>query len=178
MGNKIFYGILAILIGGVVFVVATKKSDTPARSEITIENLKEYDNLERKHEEGPINYPQSPPVGGNHNPLWVPCDQKSYDEPVRSEMAVHSLEHGAVWITYATSLEQEKIDQLKEKVKTSGSTFLSPYPEQTAPIILTAWGKQIEVTDVNDPRIDQFLTKFRKSPHVPEPGATCSSPQG
>lgn len=181
MSNKVFIGILVIIMVGFgVIYTTSKKSDTTlSRDDIkTIEGLKEFDKLENKHQEGVIDYPQSPPVGGNHNPTWVACDQKSYDSPVQTEKAVHAMEHGAVWITYASTLEKAKIDTLKEKVKSSAATFLTPYPEQKAPIMLSAWGKQIEVNDTNDPRIDQFLVKFRKAPGAPEPGATCSSSEG
>lgn len=181
MSNKVFWGILAtIIIGfGIIFTISKNSDTTLSRDDIkNIEGLKEFENLENKHAVGNLPYPQSPPVGGNHNPTWVACDQKSYDTPVQKEKAVHALEHGAVWITHTSTLEKSKIDALKEKVKTSSATFLTPYAEQTSPIILTAWGKQLEVSDVNDPRIDQFLVKFRKSPQAPEPGATCSSSEG
>lgn len=41
--------------------------------------------------------------------MWADCDCAVYDQQVRSENAVHSLEHGAVWITddvYAISAEE------------------------------------------------------------------------
>src|SRR3712207_9592687 len=44
-----------------------------------------------QHTEGSVDYPQSPPVGGEHNPIWQNCGL--YEEPVRNETAVHSLEH-------------------------------------------------------------------------------------
>ena len=52
----------------------------------------------RNHVDQDIDYPQSPPIGGDHNPVWQNCGV--YRDPVLDEMAVHSLEHGAVWITY------------------------------------------------------------------------------
>lgn len=181
MSNKVFWGILIVIMAGFFFIFTTqKKSDTSlSRDDIkTIEGLKEYEKLDNKHQEGNLPYPQSPPVGGNHNPTWVACDQKSYDTPIQKEKGVHALEHGAVWITHSSTLEKSKIDALKEKVKTSAATFLTPYSEQTSPIVLTAWGKQLEVSDINDPRIEQFLVKFRKGSQAPEPGATCSSSEG
>ena len=32
-----------------------------------------YSNLSRNHTEAPVNYPQTPPVGGDHNPVWQNC---------------------------------------------------------------------------------------------------------
>src|SRR5215212_3432936 len=60
---------------------------------------KTYTDLPRSHVDGPVEYPQTPPVGGNHSPVWQNCHY--YDTSVPNERAVHSLEHGAVWITYS-----------------------------------------------------------------------------
>ena len=61
--------------------------------------VKSYSNLSRNHTKEPVDYPQTPPVGGPHNPIWQNCG--FYSKPVRNEHAVHSMEHGAVWITYS-----------------------------------------------------------------------------
>lgn len=181
MDNKVFWGIIVVLIVGfgIIFTTSKKSDNTLSRDDIkTIAGLKEIEKKEKNHVKTAVNYPESPPIGGNHNPVWVGCDQKSYDQEVQKEMAVHALEHGGVWITYQSTLEQSKIDAIKAKVKTSSATFSSPFSSQTSPIVLSAWGKQLELSDVNDPRIDQFLVKFRKSPQAPEPGATCTAPEG
>lgn len=181
MSNKVFWGILVlIMVGfGVIFTTTKKSDNTLSREDIkTIEGLKEVEKKEKNHIQTAVDYPESPPIGGNHNPVWVGCDQKSYDQEPQKEMAVHSQEHGGVWISYVPTLDQSKVDAIKAKVKTSNSTFSSPYSKQKSPIVLSAWGKQLEVSDTNDPRIDQFLVKFRKSPEAPEPGATCTAPEG
>ena len=42
-----------------------------------------------------------PPVGGAARPAyWADCTGTVYTVDIRHENAVHSLEHGAVWITY------------------------------------------------------------------------------
>ena len=55
---------------------------------------------------------------------------------------------------------------------------MSPYPEQASPIMLSAWGVQLAVDSADDPRVDQFLAKFRQGPQTPEPGATCNAVPG
>jgi hypothetical protein len=62
-----------------------------------IEGVEAYDIDDNSHTEGFVEYDQSPPVGGPHNPVWANCD--FYSSEVPSENAVHALEHGAVWIT-------------------------------------------------------------------------------
>ena len=41
-----------------------------------------------------------PPVGGPHDGEWANCNGVVYTTAVRDENMVHTLEHGAVWITY------------------------------------------------------------------------------
>jgi len=121
-------------------------------------------------------YTENPPVGGPHNPQWLNCGV--YDAPVPNENAVHSMEHGAVWITYAPDLPADAVDTLKQDVSGDAYTVLSPYPGLPSPIVLSAWNNQLQVTDAEDPRIDAFLAKFVQGAQTPEPGALCSNGTG
>jgi len=131
---------------------------------------------DRSHVQTEVAYKDTPPVGGNHHPVWLSCNGDTYDEPVVDENAVHSLEHGAVWITYQPNLPVADIETLEKKV--AGYSFISPYPEQESPIMLTAWGVQLPLDSADDERVDQFLAKFRQGPQTPEPGATCNAIPG
>ena len=61
-----------------------------------------YTDLAQTHVDTPVDYPQTPPVGGPHNPVWQTC--QFYDVEFPKERGVHSMEHGAVWITFDPSL--------------------------------------------------------------------------
>ena len=140
--------------------------------------VKTYPVASRNHVDGTIAYAQSPPVGGDHAapPGWQNCG--SYDQPVANEAAVHSLEHGAVWITYEPALAADAVARLR--TFTSGRThvLVSPYPGLTSPVVLTAWGVQLAVTGADDPRIELFLDTYVEGPQTPEPGAPCSGGVG
>jgi hypothetical protein len=129
--------------------------------------------LTRNHKQGKQTYRQSPPVGGDHNPVWQNCTGTVYDAPIADEHAVHSLEHGAVWITYRPGLAADQIHALASKVRGVDYTFLSPYPGLDTPISVQAWGYQLKVDTAADPRLDQFITATRITAG-PEPGATCT----
>ena len=43
----------------------------------------------RDHVEGAVDYPSSPPAGGDHNEVWHNCG--FFTEPVPNELAVHSI---------------------------------------------------------------------------------------
>lgn len=130
-----------------------------------------YENLSRDHTKDPVTYPQSPPVGGAHDPSWQRC--KVYDAPIKNEHAVHSLEHGAVWITYQPDLPEADRAVLANLVDGKAYLMMSPYPGQDAPVIVTAWGAQLRLDDVNDPRLAEFISRY--AGNGPEPGANCDS---
>lgn len=131
------------------------------------------DDLGRDHTTGAVKYADSPPMGGDHDPAWQNCNGRVYDTQLRNENAVHSLEHGAVWITYRPGLAAAQLEALKAKVNGTDYTFLSPYPSLDAPIALSAWGRQVKIQDASDKRVDEFLRAFVKGPQTPEPGAAC-----
>ena len=116
-----------------------------------------------------------PPMGGDHDPVVQNCGV--YTEPVGTSHAVHSLEHGAVWITYQPGLDASQVATLSKLAEGNGYVLLSPFADLRAPIVLTAWGVQLEVDDAGDPRVEEFLV-YVQGPQTPEPGAPCSGGVG
>jgi hypothetical protein len=159
-------GVVALLIVGLTTWALMRGSD----SEVT--GIQEFDGLTADHVTGTVDYAQSPPVGGDHNAVWQNCE--FYTEPVANEHAVHSLEHGAVWITYQPDLPEDQVETLRDDMGSSGYVLVSPYEDQDSPIVLTAWGLQLQVDDADDPKIEQFLGKYVQGPQTQEPGAACS----
>jgi hypothetical protein len=125
------------------------------------------------HRNGVLTYEVSPPVGGVHNPVWQNCMGNVYAAEIPKEQAVHSLEHGAVWITYRPDLPKGQIEELADKVNGRGFMLMSPYPGLDKPISLQAWGYQLKVDSAGDGRIDEFITALRQNA-TQEPGAVCS----
>jgi hypothetical protein len=128
----------------------------------------------RNHKDGTLTYVTSPPVGGDHNPLWQNCMGDVYDAAIANEHAVHSLEHGAVWVTYKPGIPQAQIDDLKKKVQGKDYMLMSPYPGLDHNVSLQVWGYQLKLDDATDPRIDEFIKDARLNASM-EPGAACSS---
>jgi hypothetical protein len=161
---------VVILIGvGLFFVLKPK----PSAKEPS--GVKTYSVAGRNHVQGKVNYPQNPPVGGNHNPVWQNCG--FYDAPVQNENAVHSMEHGAVWITYRPDLPSDQVAKLRDLAKQS-YVLVTPYPGLPSPVVASAWGKQLTLNSANDPRLAQFVDFFRQGPQTPEPGAACTGGTG
>ena len=129
-----------------------------------------YEDLPAEHTTGDVVYPQAPPAGGPHDPAWLDCGV--YDEPVREENVVHDLEHGTVWISYRPGLDRDEIDALAEVLPQNG--ILSPYGDQSAPVVVTVWGRQLELTGAEDPRLQLFIDRFGGGETAPEPFASCA----
>ncbi|MEV5384944.1 DUF3105 domain-containing protein [Streptomyces sp. NPDC052721] len=130
--------------------------------------------LSRTHVTTKVSYPMHPPVGGNHNPVWLNCNGDVYTKAVPDENAVHSLEHGAVWVTYTDKADKADVDALAAKVKKTPYSLMSPYENQDAPLILSAWGHQVAVKSAKDPEVDKFFATYVQGKQTPEPGASCT----
>jgi len=135
-----------------------------------IEGVETFENTSN-HVETAVNYPQTPPAGGEHNPMWLNCGV--YTEPVPNENAVHSLEHGAIWVTYDPSISDAELSTLKAALPSS-YVILSPFEDLPSPIVLSGWNTQLQVDAADDPRVVEYLEEYWKSNDVPEPGASCT----
>ncbi|WP_102128253.1 DUF3105 domain-containing protein [Deinococcus planocerae] len=141
-----------------------------------IEGLKTFEYQGGDHRPGSLVYTENPPAGGAHNAIWQNCGV--YTQPLYNEYAVHSLEHGAVWITYRPDLGAEGVAALKTLVDGRPYTLLSPYEGLPAPVVASAWNAQLQVQNPTDERLKAFLDKYEQGPTAPERGAACSGGYG
>jgi len=135
-----------------------------------------YSALARNHVQGKVDYPQTPPVGGDHAPIWQNCGY--YSQPIVNEQGVHSMEHGAVWITYSPDLPPDQVGVLRKLAESQTYILVSPFPGLPSPVVASAWGAQLELPSATDPELAAFLKQYRQSPKAPEPGAACSGASG
>lgn len=163
-------------IGLTILVAATLLYLAFGRSE-PIPGLVFYQDVGRGHADD-LAFPAAirPPAGGLHSDEWLNCGV--YAEPVGIGQAIHSLEHGAVWITYRPSLDADQVEALRNQVRGGEYLILSPFPGQKSPIVLTAWAVQLEVAEASDERIDAFISQYQLGPTAPELGAACSNGVG
>lgn len=154
-----------LLIAGLLSLAACNKSSN-------IEGVETF-KVSQGHKEGKLTYEQTPPVGGEHNPVWQNCG--IYEKPLYNEYAVHALEHGAVWITYQPDLPAEDVEKLVQAAKANTYVLMSPYPDLPSKIALAAWGKLLKLDSADDKRIADFISTYaQSSTNAPEPGAACS----
>ena len=155
--------------GALIWYDSSQSSGPPA-------GVQEFDVAEGEgnHTQDPVDYEQTPPVGGAHNDVWQ--NAAFYEQPIQNETAVHTLEHGAIWITYSPDLPQEQKDQIRQLVEGRDCLMASPFPDLPgdSPIVASAWGVQLAVESADDGALQDFIQAYRRGPQTPEPGATCT----
>ncbi|MCM2391023.1 DUF3105 domain-containing protein [Streptomyces albipurpureus] len=171
--------VVASLIGFGVYVMnkeSEEQEQKVAEAKAPIANEQTWDakKLGRNHVDKAVQYPMKPPVGGDHHHAWMNCNGDVYKESIPNENAVHSLEHGAVWVTYNDKAAKADVEKLEKRVKGNQYTLMSPVKDQAGAIMLSAWGKQITAETASDPRVDRFLAKYVLGEQTPEKGAACT----
>ncbi|MEU4797505.1 DUF3105 domain-containing protein [Streptomyces sp. NPDC023327] len=141
---------------------------------VTEDGEKVWGKLGRKHVTRQVDYPMTPPVGGDHDQAWMNCNGDVYDKELPEVNAVHSLEHGAVWVTYNDKADPADVRKLAAKVKATPYSLMSPVEDQKDPVMLTAWAHQRTVSGADDPKVKEFFSRYVQGKQTPEPGAACT----
>ena len=125
------------------------------------------------HTEDTVDYELRPPAGGIHNP--TPWECGFYDEPIPDENVVHTLEHGAVWLSYAPDLEAPDVELIHELSRSNDHVVAAPYEglEAGEAVVATAWARQLRLESVDDPRLEQFVAEYQGDRRPPKPGWTA-----
>ncbi len=153
-----------------------KKPDKPQPlPEDPPEGVKLYPATSTEIKRGDIDYDRDPPTNGPHSPIWQNCG--FYTEPIENEIAVHSMDHGVVWIAHSPDLPQSQIDKLRSYAD-EDYTIISPYPDLPSPVVATAWRVQLELDGADDPRLRQFVDDFKNTEIAPLSGNRCSGGRG
>lgn len=177
--NLLVYGGFGLLLTAIIIAVAItvttsiqERNKAAEEASRPIEGVQTFTDPSRNHVQTAVDYPQQPGAGGDHAGVWTNCGV--YSEPVSEPGAVHSLEHGAVWLTYRPDLPASEVDTLTALARNNPYVLLSPVTDQSAPVTATAWGTQLTLDEASDPRIPAFIRAYIQSPNAPEPGASCT----
>ncbi len=174
-------GVGVLLVAGLAVAAITfaavnggNSGGLPAGTQVFAEN-------DHTHVNGAVNYDHNPPAGGPHNPVQLNCGV--YTQQVPKENAVHSLEHGAVWITYQPTLPASDVARLQQLVVSSyvGTEkyiILSPYLGLPSPVVASAWGAQLSVPQASDSRLADFIHHFAGGGQGGEQGGPCTGGVG
>lgn len=133
--------------------------------------------LGTEHVEPPVSFEQSPSIGGDHFPFWQNCG--FYTVELIEGAATHSLEHGAVWITYnESSISEGDLETLETLADGNSKLLISPYPHDE-PFVFSAWGvQQRGITAVDSPEAAAFIETWAENPELREATVTCQGAAG
>lgn len=150
------------------------ESATSTTTELVQVNV---DSLGADHVEPPVSYDESPSIGGDHFPFWQNCG--FYEVEVIEGAATHTLEHGAVWITYnPTHMSEAELSALEGMAQNNGKLLISPYPHEES-LVLTAWGVQLRTPfDPSAPQVQAFIDEWVDNPELSEAGVRCNGAAG
>lgn len=157
--------VAAVILGGAALAVVDaqrERDKVTSAAEKPIDGAVEFDDLSRNHVTTAVDYPQTPPVGGDHAGVWTNCGV--YTTQVDPTQATHSLEHGAVWIGYDPDLPAAQVEELTQLAQANSYVLLSPVPGVPSPITASAWGVQLELEEADDPRLEVFISKYQQGP--------------
>ncbi len=146
------------------------RGEEEAQRALDLTLVETWDITERGHTTDDVTYPQDPPAGGAHAPIWLDCGV--YDVPVHDENAVHDLEHGTVWITHDPDLSADDVDALAAELPANG--IMSPREGLPSPVVVTVWGAQLQLDGADDKRLALFLEEYGDGHTAPEFGVTCN----
>lgn len=169
MGNKLFYGFLAVVtIGLLAFVTLSKEPEKPRPGS-------EHQDNGRQHVQSKDYGGEEPPTSGDHA---EPLAWQVYDQEIPDANVIHNMEHGGVYISYRPDLPKEQIDKIKSLFSKpySNSSFspikavVAPRANNKAPIVMSSWTRSQSFESFDEARmIEYYLANIGKSP---EPGAS------
>ena len=167
---------IVLVAGGVTaaFLLSAQPQSTPpsALAGDYEERVQRFEELSGVHVETAVDYDHTPPAGGPHNPAWLNCGV--YDQQQTDEYAVHSLEHGAIWIAYDPGFTTDEEIAALVDLAPDTYTIIAPYNGIGEAKAISAWGAQLRFTDVDDPAVQNFIDEFWRSASSPEPNAPCT----
>jgi uncharacterized protein DUF3105 len=115
-----------------------------------------------------------PPTAGPHfaspQPLGI------YEEPVADGNALHSLEHGIVWISYnPDKLDKTEVKKLWDLAKQySNDVIVSPRKANTMAVAAASWRRLLKQDSLNIDELKRFIVTNRN--RSPEPGVRDNVP--
>lgn len=187
MRKMIFVGALVVLSacsGGEVAdaptVTVDQGSDTATGELPPVVSVPATD-YTTNHISPPVSFDRSPSIGGDHYQFWQNCG--FYTVEAIEGAATHTLEHGAIWITYNESnVSDADLVLLEEMSAANGKLLISPYDHDDT-VVLSAWG--VQQRGVSAPTtadglaaIDSFIASWQDNPELVEAGVRCNGAVG
>ena len=153
--------LIVVLVGG--YMLVTKKNSEKVESEKKIEAVSLKGRVEEFAIEGrdhvspdaEVEYKTNPPTSGGH--LAQAKNWGVYSKEIDDKAAVHSLEHGGIWISYK-DIDDEDIKTLEKIGKSNPQrVVVSPRSSNDNKIVVASWGKMMKLEMINEALILKYI---------------------
>lgn len=164
MGNKVFYGVILVLIIGFLGLAVFNRQPAKPRPGIA-----QKDNG-RQHVQAKQYGGDQPPTSGDHA---EPVPWQVYSQEIPDANVIHNMEHGGVYISYRPDLPQDQIAKLRALFTKPYSNpkfspikaVVAPRAANKAPIVLSSWTRSETLQSYDEAKIiDYYLANIGKSP--------------
>lgn len=108
-------------------------------------------------------YNSNPPTSGPHDATPARCKTYSEKNAPTDEAVVHSLEHGAVWISYKPDAPEDIIEAL-EGFDSASKVLIAPRADNDSLVAVAAWNKLLKIdewTDESSAMVNGFIQANR-----------------
>lgn len=120
-----------------------------------------------------LDFNSNPPTSGRHFAKWTAAG--IYDKPQNDGNLVHSLEHGAVILSYKTDLPKEDVEKIKSVFSSVSISKKIMVPRDNLDVLvaLTSWGRLLKLQTIDatsEAKIREFMET--NEDRGPEKGAS------
>ncbi|MBW3569391.1 DUF3105 domain-containing protein [Candidatus Parcubacteria bacterium] len=175
MSDKIFIGIITVLIVGALgFIIVSNKDESGTERPGVA-----HEDKGKQHVQGIENIPNTggePPTSGDH--AVRPLPWQAYEQEIPDGSVIHNMEHGGVYISYHPDLPADQVSKIKalffqpfsKENFTPNKAIMAPRPANESPIIMSSWTRSMKLDTFDEEKmVEYYLRNIGKSP---EPGAS------
>lgn len=169
MSNKVFIGIICLLIAGSIGFVVVKNKNKPPQGERP--GIAQKDMGGKHVAEGSKAYGGGiPPTSGD---MGQPLAWQVYEQEVPDMNLVHNLEHGGIVVSYRPDLPADQIAKIKALFSKPYSrknfspikAVVAPRAADESPIIMTSWRRYMKLNAYDEEKmVDYYLRNVGKAP--------------
>lgn len=171
MSNKLFMGLIALLIVGSIGFITINKRSGPAPTPRP--GTEQPDKGQKHVAPGEAKYGgPEPPASGDHT---SPIPWQAYEQEVPDENIIHNLEHGGVYISYRPDLPPEQVAKIKALFSKPYSNqdfkptkaIIAPRAANGSPIIMTSWNRSLKLENFDEEKMKEYyLRNVGKAPEA------------
>lgn len=175
--TKVIAGIAILtflILGGGIWLLTAQSSKEQAKLSKPLMG-QEIPDLGRGHvpDGTKLDFNSNPPTSGQHYVKWI--TRGIYDKPQEDGNLVHSLEHGAVIVSFKSDLPKEDVEKIKSVFSSVSVSkkIMVPRDNLDVPVALTSWGRLLKIQTIDatsEAKIREFMET--NEDRGPEKGAS------